>query len=138
MSTTDISAGQVKQLRDRTGAGMMECKRALQESGGDIDAAVVLLRERGMAQAGKRADRATTEGLVGSIVRDGIDGFIVPVRDVEALTQRIEHLYGDVTLRLAMAAQARARAMEFPWERYQQGAVRLVDAIGRVPEAASA
>jgi elongation factor Ts len=72
MSTTDISAGLVKQLRDRTGAGMMECKRALVETNGDLDAAVVLLRERGMAQAGKRADRATTEGLVGTIVRDGV------------------------------------------------------------------
>ena len=70
MSTTDISASLVKQLRDRTGAGMMECKRALQETGGEIDAAVVLLREKGMAQAGKRADRATTEGLVGYRVED--------------------------------------------------------------------
>jgi elongation factor Ts len=64
MSTT-ISASLVKELRDLTGAGMMECKRALQESGGDIEAARTLLREKGMAQAGKRADRATKEGLVG-------------------------------------------------------------------------
>jgi elongation factor Ts len=76
VSTTDISAGQVKQLRDRTGAGMMECKRALQETEGDIDAAVVLLREKGMAQAGKRADRTTTEGLVGTIVRDGVGSIV--------------------------------------------------------------
>jgi elongation factor Ts len=76
MSTTDISAGLVKQLRDRTGAGMMECKRALVETSGDLDAAVVLLRERGMAQAGKRADRATTEGLVGTIVRDGVGAIV--------------------------------------------------------------
>ena len=64
MSTT-ISASLVKELRDATGAGMMECKRALQETGGDLEAARTLLRERGMAQAGKRADRATSEGLVG-------------------------------------------------------------------------
>ena len=76
MSTTDISAGLVKQLRDRTGAGMMDCKRALQETAGDIDAAIVLLREKGMAQASKRADRATTEGLVGSIVRDGVGSIV--------------------------------------------------------------
>jgi elongation factor Ts len=63
--STVISASLVKQLRDATGAGMMECKRALQETGGDLDAARTLLRERGMAQAGKRADRATSEGLVG-------------------------------------------------------------------------
>jgi len=63
--STTISADLVKQLRDVTGAGMMACKRALQETEGDLEAARTLLRERGMAQAGKRADRATSEGLVG-------------------------------------------------------------------------
>jgi elongation factor Ts len=62
--TTEISANLVKELRDLTGAGMMDCKRALQEAGGDIEEARRLLRERGMAQAGKRAGRETTEGLV--------------------------------------------------------------------------
>ena len=69
---TEIPAGLVKELRELTGAGMMDCKRALQETGGDIDAARTLLRERGMAQAGKRADRATSEGVVGTIVREGV------------------------------------------------------------------
>jgi elongation factor Ts len=64
MSVT-ISASLVKELRDQTGAGMMDCKRALEEAGGDIEAARKLLRERGMAQAAKRAGRETTEGLVG-------------------------------------------------------------------------
>jgi elongation factor Ts len=64
---TEISASLVKELRDQTGAGMMACKQALQETGGDLEAARTLLRERGMAAAGKRADRATTEGLVGVI-----------------------------------------------------------------------
>ena len=62
---TEISASLVKELRDRTGAGMMDCKRALVETGGDIEAAQILLREKGMAQAQKRAGRETTEGLVG-------------------------------------------------------------------------
>jgi elongation factor Ts len=61
---TEISAAMVKQLRDATSAGMMDCKRALQETRGDFDAAVTLLREKGMASAAKRADRATTEGVV--------------------------------------------------------------------------
>jgi elongation factor Ts len=61
---TEISAAMVKQLRDATSAGMMDCKRALQETNGDFDAAVKLLREKGMASAAKRADRATTEGVV--------------------------------------------------------------------------
>jgi len=61
---TDISAAMVKQLRDATSAGMMDCKRALQETDGDFDAAVKLLREKGMASAAKRAGRETTEGVV--------------------------------------------------------------------------
>ena len=61
---SEISAALVKELREQTGAGMMDCKRALQETGGDLDAARTLLREKGMAAAGKRADRATTEGIV--------------------------------------------------------------------------
>jgi elongation factor Ts len=60
-----ITASLVKELRDATGAGMMACKQALQETDGDIEAARTLLRERGMASAAKRAGRATTEGLVG-------------------------------------------------------------------------
>jgi elongation factor Ts len=67
---TEISAALVKELRELTGAGMMDCKRALQETGGDIEAARRLLRERGMAQAGKRAGRETTEGRVGYKVTD--------------------------------------------------------------------
>jgi elongation factor Ts len=69
---TEISAGLVKQLRDATSAGMMDCKRALQETEGDFDAAVTLLRERGMASAAKRADRATSEGKVAVKVRDAV------------------------------------------------------------------
>jgi elongation factor Ts len=61
----EISAQLVRELRESTGAGMMDCKRALQETNGDMEAAVVLLREKDMANAAKRADRATTEGLVG-------------------------------------------------------------------------
>jgi len=61
---TEISAAMVKQLRDATSAGMMDCKRALQETEGDFDAAVKILREKGMASAAKRAERETSEGVV--------------------------------------------------------------------------
>ena len=77
MSTT-ISASLVKELRDQTGAGMMDCKRALEETSGDLESARVLLRERGMASAGKRAGRTTTEGLVGFIL-DGSTGSIAGI-----------------------------------------------------------
>jgi elongation factor Ts len=77
---TEISAQLVKELRDQTGAGMMDCKRALQDTGGDIEAAKRLLREKGMAAATKRAGRETTEGLVGYILADdGSRGSIAAV-----------------------------------------------------------
>jgi len=66
----EISAALVKELRDQTGAPMMDCKRALQETNGDIEAAVRILREKGMAGAAKRADRATPEGKVGYRLAD--------------------------------------------------------------------
>ena len=66
----EISAQLVRELREKTGAGMMDCKRALVDTNGDMDAAVVLLREKGMADVQKRADRATTEGLVGYRLAD--------------------------------------------------------------------
>jgi elongation factor Ts len=69
---TEITATMVKELRDATSAGMMACKSALQETDGDFDEAVKLLREKGMASAAKRADRATSEGKVGVMVRDGV------------------------------------------------------------------
>jgi elongation factor Ts len=77
---TEISAALVKELRDLTGAGMMDCKRALQDTNGDIEAAQKLLRERGMASAAKRAGRETTEGKVGYRVTEDADrGVIVAV-----------------------------------------------------------
>jgi elongation factor Ts len=76
----EIAATLVKELRDRTGAGMMDSKRALQETNGDMEAAIVLLREKGMAQAAKRAGRETTEGLVGyRLADDGKKGTMVAV-----------------------------------------------------------
>jgi elongation factor Ts len=76
----EISAALVKELRESTGVGMMDCKRALQETNGDIEAAVVLLREKGMAGVAKRAGRETTEGLVGyRLADDGSKGTMVAV-----------------------------------------------------------
>jgi elongation factor Ts len=67
----EISAQSVKELRERTGAGMMDCKRALEESNGDVEKAVVLLRERGVATAAKKAGRDAREGLVSSYIHAG-------------------------------------------------------------------
>ena len=76
----EIAAALVNELRGRTGAGMMDCKRALQDANGDMDAAIVLLREKGMAGAAKRASRETTEGVVGyRLADDGSKGTMVAV-----------------------------------------------------------
>ncbi len=101
---TEISAALVKELREQTGAGMMDCKRALVETGGDLEAARTLLREKGMAAAGKRADRATTEGLVGVIVEPetasivGIGCETEPVSKNDAF-----HAFGEKVLRAVHA-----------------------------------
>ena len=66
-----ISANMVKELREKTGAGMMDCKKALEEAGGDFEKATSLLRQRGVAVAAKRATRATTEGTIGAYIHTG-------------------------------------------------------------------
>jgi elongation factor Ts len=97
---TDITAAMVKELRDATSAGMMECKRALQESNGDFDEAVKLLREKGMASAAKRADRATSEGKVGVMVRDQVGAISAIGCETEPVSNNDDFLaYAEKTLR---------------------------------------
>jgi elongation factor Ts len=95
-----ITAEQVKTLRDKTGAGMMECKNALTESQGDFEQAVTILRKRGLAQAAKRAGRATSEGLVAvKVAADGKSGVIAEVNcesDFVARTDAFQALVGYV------------------------------------------
>lgn len=102
-----ITAELVKTLRDKTGAGMMECKNALTEAAGDIEEAVTLLRKRGLAQAAKRAGRATSEGLAGvRLSDDGKQGVIAEVNcesDFVARTEAFQTLVGDVTKTLLTA-----------------------------------
>ncbi|MEA2386213.1 MAG: elongation factor Ts [Thermoleophilaceae bacterium] len=87
---TEISAALVKELRDATGAPMMDCKRALQETNGDVEAARTILRERGMAQAAKRADRATTEGLVGYRLENGTGTMVAVGSESEPVSKNDE------------------------------------------------
>jgi elongation factor Ts len=97
---TDITAAMVKELRDTTSAGMMECKRALQETNGDFDEAVKLLREKGMASAAKRADRATSEGKVGVMVRDQVGAISAIGCETEPVANNDDFLaYAEKTLR---------------------------------------
>jgi elongation factor Ts len=89
---TDISASLVKELRDATSAGMMDCKRALQETDGDFDAAVKLLREKGMASAAKRAERGTSEGKVGIMVRDNVGAIVAIGCETEPVSNQEDFL----------------------------------------------
>jgi elongation factor Ts len=97
-----ISAAEVKELRERTGAGMLECKKALEETGGDMEAAIDLLRSKGAAKAAKRAGRAATEGTLASHVEDGVGAlvelncetdFVARTDDFRALARKLaEHV----------------------------------------------
>jgi len=103
----EITAQLVKDLRDRTGAGMMECKKALVEAKGDIGDAEVLLRKWGIASAGKKATRATRQGLIGSYIHHGGQlGVLVEVNcesDFVARTDDFKELVHDVAMHIAAA-----------------------------------
>jgi len=103
----EITAQLVKDLRDRTGAGMMECKKALVEAKGDIGDAEVLLRKWGIASAGKKASRATRQGLIGSYIHHGGQlGVLVEINcesDFVARTDDFKELVHDVAMHIAAA-----------------------------------
>jgi len=113
-----ITADQVKQLRDKTGAGMMECKAALAEANGNFDEAVTLLRKRGLAQAAKRAGRATAQGLIGSYIHmGGKIGVLVEVNcetDFVARTEAFQNLVKEVAMHIAAADPKWVRREDVP------------------------
>mgnify|MGYP001770978733 FL=1 len=100
-----ISAATVKELRDRTGAGFMECKRALEEADGDLERAIEILRERGLAAAAKKAGREAREGLVGSYIHAGGKlGVLIEVNcetDFVARTEEFGKLVRDLAIQVA-------------------------------------
>ncbi len=102
-----ISAKDVKQLRDRTGAGMMDCKRALQETDGDMEAAIDLLRSRGAAKAAKRAEKSANEGTIGSYIHfSNKIGVMVELNcetDFVANTDDFKQLGKDLAMHIASA-----------------------------------
>ena|SRR5688572_16914520 len=104
---TDISASMVKELRERTGSGMMECKKALQESNGDMEKAIDYLRSRGSAKAAKRAEREAKEGAIGSYVHmGGKIGVLVEIgceTDFVARNADFQTLVRDVAMHIAAA-----------------------------------
>ena len=115
-----ITAEQVKQLRDKTGAGMMECKAALTEANGNEEEAVTLLRKRGLAQAAKRAGRTTAQGLIGSYIHlGGKIGVLVEVNcesDFVARTEDFGNLVKEVGMHIAAATPKWLRREDVPAE----------------------
>jgi elongation factor Ts len=101
----DISAEQVKELRERTGAGFMDCKKALTEADGDMDRAVAILRERGLAAAAKKSSREAREGLISSYIHTGGRvGVLIEVNcetDFVARTDEFQKLVRDIAVQVA-------------------------------------
>jgi elongation factor Ts len=113
-----ITAEQVKALREKTGAGMMECKAALTEAGGNLDDAVTVLRKRGLAQAAKRAGRSTSQGLVSSYIHmGGKIGVLVEVNcesDFVARTEGFQQLVKEIAMHIAAADPKYVRREDVP------------------------
>ncbi len=114
----DITAAMVKKLRDQTGAGMMECKAALKEANGDLEAATTILRKRGLAQATKKAGRSTNEGIIGSYIHTGGKiGVLVEVdceTDFVARTEAFQSLAREIAMHIAAASPRYVRREDVP------------------------
>jgi elongation factor Ts len=104
---SEISATLVKQLRDRTGAGMMECKSALKEANGSLDEAEVVLRKKGIASAAKKATRSTKQGVISAYIHPGSQlGVLIEVNcesDFVARTEDFQELVKDLAMQVAAA-----------------------------------
>jgi len=131
-----VSASDVKRLRDQTGAGMMDCKAALDEANGDFEEATTILRKKGLASAAKKAGRATTEGLIGhQIAPDHNTGILVEVNcesDFVARTDDFQRLVRDVLVEIEHAGEGANDA----WLKDRSGPVqqRVAAAIGKLGE----
>ncbi|MDI9259093.1 translation elongation factor Ts [Alicyclobacillus sendaiensis] len=114
----EITAAMVKELRERTGAGMMDCKKALTEAGGDMEQAIVILRERGLAQAAKKAGRVAAEGVVEAYIHGGGRiGVLVEVNcetDFVAKNEEFRAFVKDIAMHIAASNPQYVRREEVP------------------------
>jgi elongation factor Ts len=119
-----ISAQQVKELRDRTGAGMMDCKNALEETDGDMEKAVDLLRSKGAAKAAKREGKRANEGTLGTYVHhSGKVGVLVELNcetDFVANTEAFQQLARDLAMHIAAARPLAVSSDEIPAEEVER------------------
>jgi elongation factor Ts len=123
-TTVNISAAQVKELRDKTNAPMMDCKNALTEAKGDVEAAIVILRKKGVATAAKKATRATSEGSVASYIHAGGKiGVLVEVNcesDFVARTDDFKNLVHDIAMHIAASDPRFIRKEDVTPEAYEK------------------
>ncbi len=119
-----ITAAQVKELRDRTGAGMMDCKKALEETSGDMEAAIDLLRSRGAAKAAKREDKSANEGFIGTYVHhSGKVGVMVELNcetDFVANTDDFQGLASDLAMHIAASKPISVSTDSIPAEEVER------------------
>ncbi len=124
MSDQNTSMALLKEVRERTGAGVVDCKKALNESGGDIDKAITFLREKGLAAAAKRAGRAAAQGIVGSYIHAGGKiGVLVEVNcetDFVARTEEFQRLVKDLGMQIAAAQPRYVRRDDIPAEEVEK------------------
>ena len=120
----EVTSAMVKDLREKTGAGMMDCKKALLESGGDAEKAVTWLREKGLATAGKKAGRSATEGAVGSYIHlGGKIGVLVEVNcesDFTARNEKFQALVKDIAMQIAWSNPRWLRREDVPPEELEK------------------
>jgi elongation factor Ts len=136
----DISAEQVKELRERTGAGFMDCKTALTEADGDLDTAIGLLRERGLAAAAKKSGRDAREGLVSSYIHTGGRvGVLIEVNcetDFVARTDEFQKLVRDLAVQVAGLAPLYVDQASIPTEALEAKKAELLkdESVQKKPE----
>lgn len=127
-----ITAGAVKDLRERTGAGMMDCKRALEESDGDVDKAVLLLRERGLAAAARKSGREAREGLISSYIHTGGRvGVLIEVNcetDFVARTEQFQQLVRNLAVQVAATYPKYVDVTDIPADVLDAKKAELLDA----------
>ena len=108
----------VKELREKTGAGLLDCQKALDDAGGDLDKALRLLRERGLAKAAKKVSRAATDGMVGSYIHPGGKiGVLIEINcetDFVAKTPEFQQLVKDLAMQVAASAPRYVGREEVP------------------------
>ena len=123
-----VSIDQIKTLREETGAGVMDCRSALEETDGNLDAAREILREKGLATAAKRADRTASQGLIESYIHGGRIGVLVDLRcetDFVARTEPFKELAHDIAMQVASMQPAAVSADQI--DEKDEDAVALLD-----------